>query len=70
MLAAGGTAFVLTPNAPADFENPFHVYLFEPDQLRSLLGLFFEDVEVHGLEGSAELKADFAARRARAASGC
>jgi SAM-dependent methyltransferase len=64
VLAPGGSAFVLTPNAPADFENPFHVYLFEPDQLRSLLGLFFEDVEVLGLDGSPELKADFAARRA------
>jgi SAM-dependent methyltransferase len=64
VLGDDGTAFVLTPNAPADFENPFHVYLFEPDQLRSLLGIFFEDVEVKGLEGDAELKADFAARRA------
>jgi SAM-dependent methyltransferase len=64
VLAPGGAAYFLTPNAPADFENPFHVYLFEREQLRSLLGLFFEDVEVHGLEGSPELKADFAARRA------
>jgi SAM-dependent methyltransferase len=64
VLAPTGTAFFLTPNAPADFENPFHVYLFEPDQLRSLLELFFDDVEVHGLDGSPELKADFAARRA------
>jgi SAM-dependent methyltransferase len=64
VLAPSGTAFFLTPNAPADFENPFHVYLFERAQLRSLLNLFFEDVEVHGLEGSPELKADFAARRA------
>jgi SAM-dependent methyltransferase len=64
VLADDGTAFFLTPNAPADFENPFHVYLFEPDQLRSLLGLFFDDVTVHALEGTPELKADFAARRA------
>ena len=64
VLRTSGTALVITPNAPADFENPFHVYLFERAQLRSLLGLFFEDVEVHGLEGSPELKADFAARRA------
>jgi SAM-dependent methyltransferase len=64
ILADDGTAFVLTPNAPADFENPFHVYLFEPEQLRSMLSLFFEDVEVLGLEGSPELKADFAGRRA------
>jgi SAM-dependent methyltransferase len=64
VLAPNGTAYVLTPNAPADFENPFHVYLFEADQLRSLLSIFFEHVEILGLEGSPELKADFAARRA------
>lgn len=64
VLRPTGSAFVITPNAPADFENPFHVYLFEREQLRSLLELFFDDVEVHGLEGSQELQADFAARRA------
>jgi SAM-dependent methyltransferase len=64
VLAPDGTAFVITPNAPADFENPFHVYLFEPSHLRSLLSLFFSEVEVFGLEGDAELHADFAARRA------
>ena len=63
VLTDGGTAFVITPNAPADFENPFHVYLFEPEQLESLLRLFFHDVEVRGLEGDAALQADFAARR-------
>ena len=55
-----GAAFVITPNRPADFENPFHVYLFEAKQLASLLRLFFHEVEVIGLDGSAELKADFA----------
>src|SRR5262249_61414441 len=30
VLTDSGTAFVVTPNRPADFENPFHVYLFEP----------------------------------------
>jgi SAM-dependent methyltransferase len=59
-----GSVFVITPNRPADFENPFHVYLFEEPELRSLLSLFFEDVEVVGLEGSPELHADFATRRA------
>lgn len=58
-----GTAFVITPNRPADFENPFHVYLFEAAELGSLLRLFFEDVEVLGLEGDDVLKADFAQRR-------
>lgn len=60
----GGTALVITPNRPADFENPFHVSLFEADELESLLALFFTDVSVHGLEGSPELHADFAQRRA------
>ncbi len=61
---AGGRAFVITPNRPADFENPFHVYLFEASELASMLRLFFHDVEVLGLEGSPELHADFARRRA------
>jgi SAM-dependent methyltransferase len=64
VLRPGGTAFVITPNAPADFENPFHVYLFERAQLVSLLSLFFEDVVCLGLEGDDALHADFAARRA------
>jgi SAM-dependent methyltransferase len=62
--AADGTVFVITPNRPADFENPFHVYLFEADELASMLRLFFADVETIGLEGDAVLKADFTARRA------
>jgi hypothetical protein len=41
------------------------VYLFEARELESLLRLFFADVEVFGLEGTEELKADFASRRAR-----
>ena len=60
----GGTALVITPNRPADFENPFHVSPFEADELESLLALFFTDVSIHGLEGSPELHADFAQRRA------
>lgn len=62
-LHADGTAFVITPNAPADFENPFHVYAFERAHLVSLLSLFFEDVTCLGLDGDDALKADFAARR-------
>ena len=61
--ADDGTVFVITPNRPADFENPFHVYLFEAAELASLLRLFFDDVEVLGLEGDDVLKADFAQRR-------
>jgi ubiquinone/menaquinone biosynthesis C-methylase UbiE len=58
-----GTALVITPNAPADFENPFHVYMFEEAHLVSLLSLFFDDVTCLGLDGDEVLKADFAARR-------
>jgi ubiquinone/menaquinone biosynthesis C-methylase UbiE len=64
VLRTGGTAFVITPNAPADFENAFHVYLFERAHLVSLLSLFFEEVSCVGLEGDAALHADFDARRA------
>jgi len=64
VLRDDGIAFVITPNAPADFENPFHVYLFEAPHLQSLLLLFFDEVTVLGLEGSVELRADFATRRA------
>ncbi len=64
VLRPDGTAFVITPNAPADFENPFHVYLFEPEHLVSMLSLFFDEVTCFGLEGDEVLKADFAARRA------
>jgi hypothetical protein len=37
VLADDGTAFFITPNAPADFENPFHIRLFDPDELLALL---------------------------------
>lgn len=67
VLDSGGTAFVLTPNAPADFENPFHLRLFGPTDLSALLGRRFSDVSVMGLDASARVKADFAARRSRAA---
>ena len=63
VLRAGGTAFFVTPNGPADFENPYHVSLFEPQALASLLGRFFDEVEVFGLDGDAVVKADFERRR-------
>ncbi len=66
VLAPGGTAFFLTPNAPADFENPFHVHLFEPDQLEAALGRHFAEVSVAGLEASERARRDLEARRARA----
>ncbi len=61
-----GTAYFLTPNVTCDFENPFHLRLFGPDDLGALLGAHFEDVWVGGLDGTDRVKADFAARRAKA----
>ena len=66
VLAGDGTAFFLTPNAPADFENPYHVYLFDPDDLRRMLGEHFGSVEVLGLDATPTVKADFEKRRAMA----
>jgi SAM-dependent methyltransferase len=63
VLAPGGSAFFITPNAPADFENPYHVHLFEPDALDAMLGRHFHDVEILGLDGNDEVKADFERRR-------
>ena len=66
VLAPDGTAFFITPNAPADFENPYHVYLFEPEDLRAMLGRHFGSVQVLGLDATPVVKADFEKRRAMA----
>ena len=66
VLADDGTVFFLTPNAPADFENPFHIHLFEPAELTTLLGRYFHDVTVQGLDAVPHVKADFTARRVKA----
>ena len=66
VLAPGGRAFFITPNKPADFENPYHVYLFDPDDLSSMLARHFGSVEVHGLDATPIVKADFEKRRAMA----
>ncbi len=63
VLSPEGTAFFITPNEPADFENPYHVYLFGPDELRDMLGRHFRKVEVHGLDATPRVKADFEKRR-------
>ena len=61
-----GTVFFLTPNAPADFENPFHIHLFEPPELRALLSKYFQDVTVQGMDAVPHVKADFTDRRVKA----
>jgi SAM-dependent methyltransferase len=66
VLADDGTVFFLTPNAPADFENPFHIHLFEPPELRELLSRHFHEVTVQGMDPVPHVKADFTARRVKA----
>ncbi|MHB8263546.1 MAG: class I SAM-dependent methyltransferase [Acidimicrobiales bacterium] len=64
-LKSGGTAFFITPNQPADFENPFHVHPFTKGSLQELLGRYFSGVWVGGLDGDEGVKADFRIRRVR-----
>jgi len=66
VLADDGRAFFITPNKPADFENPYHVYLFDPEDLESMLGRHFGSVTVLGLDATPVVKADFEKRRAMA----
>ena len=66
VLKDDGSVFFLTPNAPADFENPFHIHLFEPTELRDMLSRHFHDVTVQGLDAVPHVKADFTARRGKA----
>lgn len=63
VLADDGTAYFLTPNKPADFENPYHVYLFDPEDLQAMLGRHFATVEILGLDATPVVKADFEKRR-------
>ncbi len=35
VLTDDGVACFLTPNKPADFENPFHLHLFDRAELRA-----------------------------------
>jgi SAM-dependent methyltransferase len=66
VLKDDGVACVLTPNKPADFENPFHLHLFDPEALRAMLGRHFGDVWLGGVDAPPRVKADFEARRVKA----
>ena len=63
VLRPGGRLVVLTPNAPADFENPFHVHLFSLNMFGELLNKYFDVVEINGLTGNAETMKTFDQRR-------
>jgi SAM-dependent methyltransferase len=66
VLKDDGVGCVLTPNKPADFENPFHLHLFEREELRSMLERHFSDVWLGGVDAAPHVKADFTARRVKA----
>ena len=52
VLKDDGLACVLTPNKPADFENPFHLHLFDRDELRAMLERHFGDVWLGGVDAA------------------
>jgi SAM-dependent methyltransferase len=66
VLGDDGLACVLTPNEPADFENPFHLHLFDRADLRAMLERHFGNVWLGGIDAAPHVKADFEARRAKA----
>jgi SAM-dependent methyltransferase len=66
VLKDDGVGCVLTPNKPADFENPFHLHLFEREELRSMLERHFGDVWLGGVDAAPHVKADLTARRIKA----
>ncbi len=63
VVADDGAAFFITPNKTADFENPYHLYLFDTVDLTRMLAEHFDSVLVYGLDGDAVVKADFERRR-------
>jgi SAM-dependent methyltransferase len=63
VLRDDGAAFILTPNEPTDFENPFHLHLFDRAELRALLERHFDEIWLGGVDASPHVKADLTARR-------
>jgi SAM-dependent methyltransferase len=62
-----GVVCIVTPNGPTDFENPFHLHLFDRTELQAMLERHFGDVWLGGVDAAPHVKADFEARRLKAA---
>jgi SAM-dependent methyltransferase len=58
-----GVLCLVTPNGPTDFENPFHLHLFDRAELKAMLDRHFDDVWLGGVDAKPHVKADFEARR-------
>jgi SAM-dependent methyltransferase len=63
VLSDDGVLCLVTPNGPTDFENPFHLHLFDRAELEAMLDRHFEDVWLGGVDAKPHVKADFEARR-------
>ena len=46
MLREEGSLLVEVPTGAEDFNNIYHVHFFEPHSLRSLLGKYFEEIDI------------------------
>ncbi|MBW2291068.1 MAG: class I SAM-dependent methyltransferase [Deltaproteobacteria bacterium] len=68
LLAPGGTAILTTPNIlTSDKINPFHVHEYAADELRDCLAPYFDEVVMHGVGLSANVKPYFDTRLERIA---
>lgn len=66
LLAPGGTAILTTPNVlTSDGINPFHVHEYTAGELRDCLSRYFDEVVMHGVGLSANVKPYFDARLER-----
>ena len=68
VVAPGGVAIFVTPNRltfgrPDEIIDPYHYVELDPDELRSLCATGFDEVEVHGIFGSAAYMRIFDADR-------
>jgi SAM-dependent methyltransferase len=61
-----GVVCIVTPNGPTDFENPFHLHLFDRAELRAMLERHFAEVWLGGVDAAPHVKADMEARRIKA----
>lgn len=65
-LAPGGSALITTPNIlMSDGVNPFHVHEYRAEELATLLGNYFEAVEMRGIGASPPVRAYLEARSRR-----
>jgi len=66
LVRPNGTVLITTPNLlTSDQVNPFHVREYESEELKQVIGLHFDDVEMRGVGMTAPVRAYHDARLAR-----